>query len=295
MDVFRKDQNLIDALLPELTGEEAPAVFGHNKWVPVHKALRYMVVREFTTGVRRTDCLESMGLARVLYDGVNAQSAGVRALAEAFGVSPEETVDGISLILDNWRRNRILYVTGDPIFSHYHAKDDPYIQAGLLPLQQFRSEGLLLTTDQSNSYARGLLAQQGASAVQALLKKWAANPGTFDVDAGTTLLWQLLTEDAQILTRVTLRSQQDKPLAGDVWQVNLERLAVEHCQVRQRCTTCQRIAVRRAPSAACTRHNCHGTTVTEQPDRENYDVWLMGRPFVRRREPPVFDAGFGVG
>ena len=35
-------------------------------------------------------------------------------------------------MLDNWRRNRILYVVGDPVFSHYHAKDDPYIQAGLL-------------------------------------------------------------------------------------------------------------------------------------------------------------------
>ena len=36
----------------------------------------------------------------------------------------------------------------------------------------------------------------------------------------------------------------------------------------------------RAPNATCTRHNCHGTTVAEQPDQENYDVWLMGRPFV---------------
>jgi hypothetical protein len=41
MELFRKDQNLIDALLPELTGEESPATFGHNKWVPVHKALRH--------------------------------------------------------------------------------------------------------------------------------------------------------------------------------------------------------------------------------------------------------------
>ncbi|HTU90617.1 MAG TPA: hypothetical protein VMF69_11130 [Gemmataceae bacterium] len=63
-----------------------PATFGHNKWVLVHRALRYMVLREFTTGVRRTDCLESMGLAKVVY--------------------PEEAVKGISLILDNWRRNR---------------------------------------------------------------------------------------------------------------------------------------------------------------------------------------------
>ena len=39
MERFRKDQNLIDTLLPELTGEEAPAIFGHNKWLPVYKAL----------------------------------------------------------------------------------------------------------------------------------------------------------------------------------------------------------------------------------------------------------------
>lgn len=280
MESFRKDQNLIDSLLPELTGEEAPATFGHNKWVPIHKALRYMVLREFTTGVRRTDCLESMGLARVVYEGVTPQSKGIRDLAATVGVSPEEAADGVSLIIDNWRRNRILYVSSDPIFSRYHAKDDPYIQAGLLPLREFRPEGLLLNADQTNKYARGLIAKRGASAVQALFKKWAASPNTFDADAATLMLWEFLTKDAKVLSKVTLRSQRETQLAGDVWQVNLEKLAVERCQVRERCTTCQRLATRQAPNATCTRHNCHGTTTTEQPKQENYDVWLMGRPFV---------------
>ena len=144
MELFRKDKGLIDALLPELTGEEAAATFGQNPLVPVYKALRYMVLREFTTGVRRTDCLESMGLAQVVYSGVNVASKGVRELATTLGISPEEAVEGVSLILDNWRRNRILYVNTDPIYSHFHAKDDPYIQAGLLPLREFRPEGLLL-------------------------------------------------------------------------------------------------------------------------------------------------------
>ena len=90
----------------------------------------------------------------------------------------------------------------------------------------------------------------------------------------------MLTKETKVLTKVTLRSQQEKPLAGDVWQVNSEKLVVEQCQSRQRCTTCQRITTRPAPKATCTRHNCHGTTVAEQPDQENYDVWLMGRPFV---------------
>ena len=280
MDMFRKEPGLIDALLPELTGDEAAATFGQNRWVPVLKALRYMVLREFTTGVRRTDCLESMGLTRIVYGGLTAASKGIQQLAETLGASPEEAVEGISLILDNWRRNRILYVVGDPVYSHYHAKDDPYIQAGLLPLREFRPEGLLLGPDQSNNYARCLIAQKGASAVQALLKKWAANPNTLDVDAAATILWELLTKETKLLAKVTLRSQHDKPLAGDVWQVNSEKLVVEQCQSRHRCTTCQRITTRPAPNAACTRHNCHGTTVAEKPDQEDYDVWLMGRPFV---------------
>ena len=89
MELFRKDQSLIDALLPELTGEEAAATFGHNRWVPVHKALRYMVLREFTTGVRRTDCLESMGLARVVYAGLSAgKQRRSRNLPRRWAISP---------------------------------------------------------------------------------------------------------------------------------------------------------------------------------------------------------------
>jgi ATP-dependent helicase YprA (DUF1998 family) len=280
MEMFRKDQNLIDALLPELTGEEAPAIFGHNKWVPVHRALRYMVLREFTTGVRRTDCLESMGLARVVYDGLAVNSKGVQAWADLMGVPPEAAVEGIALLLDNWRRNRILHVSGDPIFSHYHPKDDPYIQAGLLPLRDFRPEGLQLEADKANQYARGLIARKGASAVQALLKKWTSHADSLDVDAAASALWELLTKEGKFLTRVTLRSQRETPLGSDVWQVNAEKVLVARSTVRERCTTCQRITTRQAPNAACTQHNCPGSTVTQKPDQENYDVWLMGRPFV---------------
>ena len=279
MEVFRRDSALIDALLPELTGEEAPATFGHNKWISVHKALRYMVLREFTTGVRRTDCLEAMGLARVLYKGISPMSRGVISLAAIIGISPQEMAEGISLVLDNWRRSRILYVAGDPVFSCYHKKDDPYIQQGLLPLREFRPCGLLLNPDATNEYARSIISGQRNSAVQALFKKWSVDSNKVDVDAAATILWNLLTEETEILKRVTLRSQNERPLAGDVWQVNLEALTVELSNSKERCTTCQRYATRRAPDATCTRHNCHGITVGEEPNKENYDVWLMGRPF----------------
>ena len=281
MEQFRKDQNLIDTLLPELTGEEAPAVFGHNKWVPVYKALRYMVLREFTTGVRRTDCLESMGLVAGHLRGRDARAA--RACVSGprrWGSRPEEAVEAVSLLLDNWRRSRYFFVTSDPIFSRYHPKDDPYIQAGLLNLREFHPGGLdALGGPRTTAIATGLIARKGASAVQALVKKWASRPDTLDVDAAVRMLWEFLTDEAKLLRKVTLRSQQESHLA-EVWQVDLERLVVGPSRVKERCTTCQRITTRKTPKSACTRYNCHGTTVTEQPDEENYDVWLMGRPFV---------------
>jgi hypothetical protein len=277
MEAFRKDQTLIDTLLPELTGEEAPATFGHNKWVPVHRALRYMVLREFTTGVRRTDCLESMGLARVHYQGLTPASKGLREWAEMVGIGPEEAVEAASLLLDIWRRSRILFLAGDPVFSRYHPKDDPYIQAGLLNLREFRPEGLELEP-KDNDYVRSLLAQKGSSAVQALIRRWASRPDRLDVDAATACLWKLLTDELRLLRKVDLRSQRETPLA-EAYQIDAEKVLVRPNKERVRCTTCQRITARTAPKAACTRHHCPGTTAVGTPDAENYDVWLMGRPF----------------
>ena len=115
--------------------------------------------------------------------------------------------------------------------------------------------------------------------MQALIRKWAVSPDTIDVDAATTTLWDYLTR-SKLLSKLTLRSQRETPLGGDVWQVNGDKVFVERWSLRERCTTCQRITPRRGPNGTCTGWGCRGTTVTEIPDQENYDVWLMGRPFV---------------
>ena len=132
--MFRKDQNLIDTLLPELTGEEAPAVFGHNKWVPVHKALRYMVLREFTTGVRAPTAWSRWAWHGSTTRASPTESKGLRDWAETLGISPEEAVEAVSLLLDNWRRSRFFYVTGDPIFSRYPRQGRPVHPGGAAAL-----------------------------------------------------------------------------------------------------------------------------------------------------------------
>ena len=126
-------------------------------------------------------------------------------------------------------------MANDPVFSRYHAKDDPYIQAGLLPLKEFRPEGLLLSAGPEDKYARGILAQKGSSAAQALIKKWAGEPDTLDVDSAATALWEFLTEGTKLLAKTTLRSQTDKQMGRDVWQVNAEKVRVVKSDYRERC------------------------------------------------------------
>ena len=186
----------------------------------------------------------------------------MQELAATLGISPEEAVEGVSLILDNWRRNRILHVTGDPIFSHYHAKDDPYIQAGLLPLREFRPEGSAAERRPVEQLRPGPDRPTGSFGGPGPAEEMGGEPEHLDVDAAATILWEFLTEEAQDAdARSRCGRRKKSRLAGTCGRSTWRSWPSSRSQVRERCTTCQRITTRKAPKAACTRHNCHGTTV----------------------------------
>ncbi len=278
-DEFKKEgQFLIQVLLPELVEQDAAAVFGHDPWKRVYRALRYLVLREFTTGIRRRDCLESMGLARVDYQGLDESVPSIVAWAERIGITPGEAVDGISLLLDGWRRNRILYVDEDGIYSKYHKLDDPFIQAGILTVRNFHPKGLKLKTLPREKYVTGLIATRGITAVQMAIKKWAEDSEDFDVTAEVEELWRILTKELKLLKEVSIRSSKDKELTR-AFQVSSEAVRICSSNERNRCMTCQQVASRTGPRNACLRFRCKGATQREAPDPANYDVALMGKPF----------------
>ena len=278
MDLFHKDHSLIETLLPELSGEEIPALFGHNKWVPVYKALRYMVFREFTTSVRSTRWLEALGLTRIIYKGLSAKHDKVIQWAQKVGITANEAVDLISLILDGWRRNRMVFVADDPVYSQYHRKDDPYIMLGLLSLHDFHPGGVDKYSTKTNKYATGLISERGTTAVQSLLKKVVSDPEHADIDGLIEELWDLLKDDLGVIRKVGIQSTREVVI-GEAWQLNHDRILVEKFHQRERCTSCQRVTTRKSPTAACVRYRCPGFTITEPANTENYHVWLLGRPF----------------
>ncbi len=278
MALFRKDPSLIETLLPELQAEEAPVFFGHNKWVPVYKSLRYMVLREFTTSVRSTRWLEALGLTRIVYRGLSANHERVIQWAKKVGISGDEAVDLISLILDGWRRNRMVFIADDPVYSRYHRKDDPYIQLGLLSLYDFHPSGVDKHSTKTNKFATGLISERGTTAVQALMKRVVPDRESADVDGLIAELWDLLKDGLGLIRKVGIQNTREVVI-GEAWQIVHDRILVEGFDRRERCTTCQRVTTRKCPTGACVRYRCPGSTVTEEADRANYNVWLLGRPF----------------
>ena len=282
MEVFRGDKSrrLVDSLLPELTVEGWQAIFAtSNIWVVVRKALLYLVLKEFTSGVRRRDCLESMGLAKIEYEGLAESHPSVIQWAKMVGITPTEAVNAISLLVDSFRRQRSLFVQGDDVYSRYHMKDDPYIQSGLLRVEErYKPQGYLFQRGRSDKFARGFHSSKGTTSAQSLLKKWAEDPEHLDTEAVLKDLWDLLTKKLNLLAHVQIRSQRDKVLA-EVWQVDCEKMRVVPQKVRYRCNTCRRVVPRPTPKDACTTLHCHGTTERLTPDEDEYDVWQMARDF----------------
>lgn len=276
---FRKEKSLIEQLYPEIMEEYAESYLSRDLYTRLSKAIDYSIITEFSAGLRRREVLESMGLVRVNYQGLDASNRALISWADNYGLSPEEAVNGVSLLIDGWRRGRMLYISRDPIYSKYHAKDDPYILAGLLPLREFRPEGLILNPRQEKrkKYWNSIKNSMKNTTPQLLLKLWSERIDNDNIDNAVEDLWNVLVE-TEILVETDIRSQRDK-FIDRVYQVNADKIRLSLNNERHRCKKCQRIMPRPAPNDICTRRYCKANTVHEEPDFEDYNVSIISQPF----------------
>jgi transcription elongation factor Elf1 len=127
---FRQDRNLARALAPEVFAGRADEAFGHEIDKQLSYYLHILLVREWSTGFKQRDSLETWGKARVIYADVEAGHPWIMDWARKLMLPPEALAAGIASLLDTYRRNRLLHDIGAPIFSRYWREGDDEVQRG---------------------------------------------------------------------------------------------------------------------------------------------------------------------
>ncbi len=279
--IFREDRDLAMALAPEVYQGRAQEAFGRDLEESLRYYIRIALVREWATSFKQRDSLETWGMTRVVYAGVDSDHPWIVDWATKLQRSPAEVVDGISALLDSYRRNRYFHDGIAPIFSRYWHESDVEVQRGFLPLFDFPPKGLKERREEGDNelYVTQFRSSRGQTLAANFLAKWGA-PLHVREDFHQAL-WGFLTQISKVLEPVTLVGNRGRALPGaaGVYQLASSQIGIVTQRERYRCETCQRIHTRPLPRLCCTAMHCKGTVRKEEPPKDDYNIILLDLPF----------------
>jgi len=116
--------------------------------------------------------------------------------------------------------------------------------------------------------------------------KWGVNPA--DVPVFLRELWELVADQLQLITSVTLTGFRQRPLPGSqgARQIDADRLLLRASRGLWRCQACHRAHLRPTPLMKCLAWRCTGILVKENENPDNYDLMVLDGRFdmLRPRE-----------
>jgi hypothetical protein len=275
-----KDNDLSQALLPEVwnVARKAADLQGHA--AERRKFLRILVLREVATGARQSIGLEPWGRMIVDYDGLSADLPFFSEWGSRLGLSANELLDGVAAVLDFTRRNRILLDRDGQIFSRIWQEGDREIANGYLPLFRGGPKGLKLQREAGDEPGRVTqwIGTRPTTMMQTALK-WGVHPD--DVPIFLRELWAMLANQLNLITPVTLTGFGGRPLPGSIGtqQIDADRLLLRVSRGLWRCQACHRAHLRATPRLACLAWRCTGTLVQETENPDNYDLMVLDSRF----------------
>lgn len=280
------DRSLGRLLAPEVYEVYSEEAFSREFEERLRYYLRIQIIRELSTAYSQKECLESWGLLKIVYAKLDPHSSEIRHLAGLAGLTPEEVVTGIELLLDKFRRSRMLHHRDAPIYSRTWYEGDPEIQNGFLPLMMGGNGKPLLPVGLSfepeisrNNLKKYFLSRNGRSSVEEFVAKWGI---AADKKSGfLSVLWDFLTVKTGLLEKVSFTTSKGKEMdtGSPIYQVNMLLAGMVASWKRYRCNVCQRVHTRPAPGLACSSYNCKGKMQETPPPENDYSISLMQKPF----------------
>ena len=247
-------------------------------WDPKDNVGRVMwfLLEEFASRHQRRNSLESLGLARVHYKGLQESDPFFEAWGKNFGIPAEAVRDLLGTLLDHFRRQGIV--------SHEQLKrfwngNDLEVRKGIISLhrnQDYRPLALLRAkTGDDSAYTKIWTSTNGRAAAQVITKQ-AVDGASDDADAFLSAAWDWLREKELLVPVDLVRKWAGRPqkiqVPGVAFQINYDRVGVQHADGRYVCNTCHKAQQARTPNGKCPEYNCKGTLEHAPVDQENYYV-----------------------
>jgi ATP-dependent helicase YprA (DUF1998 family) len=273
-DIFKDDEALSHALLPEVWRVASKgAEKAHAK--EREKFLRMAILREVSLSPRQVLGLEPWGRMRVKYDGLTENLPFVVSLSKRLGLPPEAVCDGVTTLLDHFRRHRILFDEVHQTFSKYWNDGDPEVQNGYLPsMDPPTGTKLELLSGENSDYAMTWIPKSGDTFVKQAVRKW----GVADADL-LPLLGEVFAffKSGGWLAPVTLLGAKGTALPGQsgLFQVAVSKLRLFQSQGVWRCKRCSRRSTRPTPHKKCPAYRCTGTLEHFSENTDDYNLSLL--------------------
>lgn len=285
-DLLKKDKSLAQVLAPEVYELSSDDAFGKTFDKQLKYYLRIQILRELATSFAQKESLETWGLMKVVYAGIDSKNYWVEKWADKFDIAPGEIAEGISELLDVYRRNRYFFDDESQVFSRAWSEGDMEIQKGYINLMMGSNDRPLSPKGISeepespkNTYKVYFFSQSGRSMAEGFFDKWGIKEEY--ISSFLHELWYFLTEDTGVLKKVTLVNNRNKPLptGTPVFQVDASKIGMISHWVIFKCNRCQRIHTRATPGMVCSTHNCKGILREKEPREDDYNVALLKSDF----------------
>lgn len=283
------EESLSRALIPEVWRAVRKERSGQEHEAQRRMFLRIQVLREITTGLRHRLGLEPWGRLKVDYAGLDDTAEFFDRWAPTARCSPTQLANGVATWLDMQRRSaNMLFDREYKIFSRYLTERSTVIRRGYMPLIPGGPKGLKFSRepgDDSNR-VRQILSEGHNTLGLEVARKWGFEGD--EIVAFWADLWTYLTDETELLVKVTLERTNGKAISGTsgVYQIDADQIQLRSHRGFYRCDTCRRTFARKPPHERCPGWQCDGL-LKMQPEREDdYDLTLLDEKFsmLRPRE-----------
>lgn len=242
-----------------------------------HRRIRWFLLQEFASRRDRRGSLETLGLATVVYPAltVEADRDFFERWGATFAIEPHELVDTVRLILDYYRRRGAL---SDELMTHWWRYADPDVRQGVIQAHEhWAPTAVSLRRAGQGTITKALIATNGRASAELIVKK-AAQENATCADEFLEELWDWLTEpERRLVVPVTLTKRSRGRIEamrniGPTFQVNGNKMAIEHSVQRYLCDVCRGAQGVALPSERCPEYGCRGKTHQAGSDEDHFAV-----------------------